>query len=111
MSNGDPAADGADPSFGKALERVLDAGQTLIVRRIDLLVDELSARGRSLLTAAVGAIALLMGWFFVVAAVLDAIDDYFPRFAVEIVAGVLHVGVGAAIAIARRQRASERAST
>jgi len=106
MSNGDPVADGADPSFGNALERVFGAVQTLIVRRIDLLVDELSARGRSLLTPAVGAIALLMGWFFVVAAVLDAIDDHFPRFSVVIVAGILHLGVGAAIAIARRQRAS-----
>jgi Protein of unknown function (DUF1469). len=108
MSNGGPVADGADPRFGDALERVYDAGQTLIVRRIDLLVEELSAQGRSLLAFAVGtifgAMALLVGWFFVVAGVIDAIDDYFPRFAVEIVVGILHVGAGAAIAIARRRQ-------
>ena len=46
VSNGDPVADGADPSFGNALERVYGAGQELIVRRIDLLVEELAAQGR-----------------------------------------------------------------
>jgi Putative Actinobacterial Holin-X, holin superfamily III len=111
VSNGGPVADGADPSFGDALERVYGAGQTLIVRRIDLLVEELGAQGRSLLAAAVGtifgAMAVLVGWFFVVAGLVDAIDDYVPRFAVEIVVGVLHVGVGAALAISRRQRAAE----
>ena len=114
VSNGDPIADGADPSFGNALERVYGAGQTLIVRRIDLLVEELAAQGRSLLAASVGtifgAVAVLVGWFFVVAGVVDAIDA-FPRFAVEIVVGILHVGIGAAIVIARRQRAAEKAYT
>jgi len=114
VSNADPVADGEDPSFVDALERVYGAGQTLIVRRIDLLVEELAAQGRSLLTAAVGtlfgAMALLVGWFFVVAGVVDAIDDYAPRFAVEIVVGILHVGVGTAIAISRRQQAAEKAS-
>ena len=113
VSNGDPVADGADPSFGNALERVYGAGQELIVRRIDLLVEELAAQGRSLLPTVgtiFGAMAVLVGWFFVVAGVVDAIDDYVPRFAVEIVVGILHVGVGAAITIARRQRAAEKAS-
>ena len=114
VSNGDPVADGADPSFGNALERVYGAGQTLIVRRIDLLVEELAAQGRTLLAAAGGtifaAMAVLVGWLFVVAGVVDAIDDYVPRFAVEFVVGILHVGVGAAIVIAGRQRAAEKAS-
>jgi hypothetical protein len=114
LSHGDPVADGADPSFGNALERVYGAGQELIVRRIDLLVEELAAQGRSLLAATAGtiftAMAVLVGWFFVVAGVVDAIDDYAPRFAVEIVVGILHVGVGAAITIARRQRAAQKAS-
>ena len=114
VSNGDPVADGADPSFGNALERVYGAGQELIVRRIDLLVEELAAQGRSLLAATAGtifaAMAVLVGWLFVVAGVVDAIDDYVPRFAVEIVVGILHVGVGAAITIARRQRAAQKAS-
>ena len=71
MSNGDPVADGAESSFGNALERVYGAGQTLIVRRIDLLVEELAAQGRSLLAASVttvlGAVGVLVGWIFVVA--------------------------------------------
>ena len=114
VSNGNPVADGADPSFGNALERVYGAGQALIVRRIDLLVEELAAQGRSLLAASVGAIVgavvVLVGWFFVVAGVVDASDDYVPRFAVEIVVGILHVGVGAAIVIAGRQRPAQTAS-
>src|SRR4029450_13248303 len=56
VSTRDPVADGADPSFGNALERVYGAGQELIVRRIDLLVEELAAQGRSLLAASVGTI-------------------------------------------------------
>ena len=115
VSNGVPVADSADPSFGNALERVYGAGQELIVRRIDLLVEELAAQGRSLLSATAGtifaAMAVLVGWLFAVAGVVDAIDDYLPRFAVEIVVGILHVGVGAAITIARRQWAAQKAST
>jgi hypothetical protein len=78
-----------DPTLGHALERVVDAGQTLIGRRIDLLVEEeLSALGTRLLSSFVstvlgGALALV-GWLITMAGIVDALDDYFARHVVEI---------------------------
>jgi hypothetical protein len=102
----DPAIGEGDPTLGHALERVIDAGQTLIVRRIDLLVEELSSLGNHLLTTlvstAVGALLALVGWLIIVAGIVDALDDRFPRHGVEIAIGLVHVLAGAALLWRRR---------
>jgi hypothetical protein len=114
VPNAAPVVDRSDPSFGDALERVYGAGQTLIVRRIDLLVEELAAQGRSLLAASVttvlGAAGALVGWIFVVAGVIDVLDPYVPRYVVEIAVGILHIGIGVTIIMAGRWRAAEEVS-
>jgi len=106
----DSAGATEDPSLGNAIERVYEAGQSLLVRRIDLLVEELAEHARSLLAAAgipfAGAVVALVGWFIAVAGIIDALDGSFPRFAVEIVIGILHVGIGVALVIVARRRAT-----
>jgi hypothetical protein len=93
---------GGDPTLGHALERVFEAQQTLVARRIDLLIEEATAKLQSLVAisvgAAAGAIAALAGWFFVMVGVIDALDDRFPRSGVEIAIGALHIAAGAALA-------------
>ena len=85
------------PSVGDALERVTEAGQRLVVRRIDLFVEEARALLQSGLGTAGGAVFALAGWFLIVAGILDVLGRYFPRFAVEIGLGTLHVLLGVAI--------------
>ena len=101
---------GNDVSVGTALERVYEAGQDLIVRRIDLLSEELADEGRKALAHALattaGAIVALAGWFIAIFGVIGLLDDHFPRAGVEIVVGILHVAVGTAIAIRARGHTS-----
>jgi hypothetical protein len=95
-----------DPTLGHALERVVEAGQTLIVRRMDLLVEEISSLGSKLLTDLVstvlGAGVAVVGWLIAVAGIIDALDDRFARYSVEIAIGLLHVAIGVAL-LWRRQ--------
>jgi uncharacterized membrane protein YqjE len=102
-----------DPSIGHALERIFDAGQTLIVRRMDLLVMEMSALSaqtiRMVAISVVGGVTTLVGWLILLAGVTDWLDDYFARQAVEIAIGLVHLAVGVALLLWRRRVA--RAAT
>jgi hypothetical protein len=87
---------------------VFEAQQALVVRRLDLFAEEITAKATSFVTrsvgALVGAIAALAGWFIAIAGVIDALDDFFPRSAVEIGTGALHIGVGLALLMSRFRR-------
>ena len=111
VSYGDHAISDEDPSLGNALERVFEAQQNLVVRRVDLLVEQLNALGGNFVSAAVsallGSLAALGGWFIAMAGVVDTLDDYFARSAVEIALGMIHVGAGVAILFHRRLRSRE----
>jgi uncharacterized membrane protein YqjE len=103
VSYSDSAVTGEDPSLGDALERVFEAQQSLVVRRVDLLLEEITAKAKSLVSlfvgAIVGALAALAGWFIAIAGVIDVLDDRFARSAVEIGMGMLHVGAGIALVL------------
>jgi len=103
-----------DQGLVHAVERVVDAGQTLTVRRIDLLIEELRAHSFRLLTYAIGAfagVALgLAGYCVALVGLIDWLDDYFARAAVEIVLGVMHVATGAAVIWLGRRRAEQAPS-
>jgi len=96
-----------DPTIGHALERIFDAGQTLIVRRLDLLVEEMSALStktlRMVAMTLVGGVAALVGWLILLAGITDWLDDYFARQAVEIAIGLVHLAVGVALLVWRRR--------
>jgi hypothetical protein len=106
-------AEDADATLGKALERVLEAQQDLVVRRASLLIEELIAKASDFasrwLLAVVGSLVAIAGWFISMVGVIDALDDYFARFAVELALGAIHVAAGIAMIFVRRT--SARAST
>ena len=92
-----------EPNVADALERTYEAGQSLIVRRVDLLVAEarlLLHDGRALGIAGLVAVA---GWLFLMLGVIDGLAQRVPRFAVELAVGLAHVG--AAAVLLRRARA------
>ena len=101
VSYSDPAITSDDPSLGHALERVFEAQQALVVRRVDLLIEEMTAKLKSTLALSVGvfasAIAALVGWLIAIVGVVDGLDDQLPRSAVEIAIGLLHIAGGAAL--------------
>lgn len=93
-----------EPRIGDALERTYEAGQSLIVQRIDLLVAEskLLARGGGLL--ALGAVVALLGWIHLVQGAIDGLAARYPRFAVELAVGVVHVAAAALFFFRARSR-------
>ena len=101
----------ADATLGSALERVLEAQQDLVIRRAGLRAEELVAQLSSFvsgsLVAAVGGAIAFAGWLIVMVGLVDALDRYFARFAVEIALGAIHVAAGLAIVLARRWRSRE----
>lgn len=45
VSYADPGITSEDPTLGDALERVFEAQQALVVRRVDLLLEEICVAG------------------------------------------------------------------
>jgi putative superfamily III holin-X len=102
--------DGNEVTVGTALERVYEAGQDLVIRRIDLLSEELADEGRKAVAHALattgGAIVALAGWFIAIFGVIGVLDDHLPRAGVEIGIGMLHLAIGLAIAFRARRPAA-----
>jgi hypothetical protein len=77
--------------MGEALERTVEAGRSLIVRRMDLLAAETRSllHDGGMLLAAV-AIALI-GWIYLVHALTLGLSELYPRSVVEVAVGLAHV--------------------
>jgi hypothetical protein len=80
-----------ESSMSEALERTVEAGQSLIVRRMELLVAEMRTllhdSGMLLLATAFA----LFGWVYLMRAATVALSEHFPRIAVELAVGVPHL--------------------
>jgi hypothetical protein len=95
-----------EPTVGDALERTVEAGQSLIVRRIDLLVAEAKLFAQSGALAVLGGVVALIGWILLVQGVVDGFAQRFPRFAVELVVAVVHFGIAALLLFRVRSQAN-----
>ncbi len=76
-----------------AIERIVDAGQSLMLRRVELVCAETvqSLRGeRAMLVAIPFAI---VGWLLVLCGTRSALGMHFPPFAVDIGLGLAHLVV------------------
>lgn len=90
--------------MGRALERTYEAGQALIVQRIDLLVAESKLLARSGRMVALGAVVALTGWIYLVHGMIDGLALHYPRFAVELTVGLVHLGFGGLLFVRARSR-------
>lgn len=90
--------------MGRALERTYDAGQALIVQRIDLLVAESKLLARSGWMVLLGAVLALTGWIYLVHGTIDGLALHYPRFAVELAVGFVHLGFGVLLIVRARSR-------
>lgn len=96
-----------EPTVGDALERTVEAGQSLIVRRIDLLVAETKLLAQSGALGLIGGVIALIGWVLLVQGIVDGLDQRFPRFAVELAVAVVHFGLAALLLFRVRSRVHE----
>lgn len=93
-----------EPSIGDALERTLEVGQSLVVRRIDLLVAESKLLARSAGIAVLGFAVALIGWVYLVHGAIDGLGQRYPRFLVELAVGFAHFGLLAVMLVRARSR-------
>jgi len=93
-----------EPGIGEALERTLEAGQSLVVRRIDLLVAESKLLAQSGGMAVLAFVVALIGWVYLVHGVIDGLAQRYPRFAVELAVGFAHFGLVALLLLRARSR-------
>jgi hypothetical protein len=91
-----------EPRIADALERTFEAGQALVVRRIDLLVAESRLLARSGGMLVLGGIVALTGWIHLVDGVIDGLTPRYPRFALELAVGLVHFGLAAALLLRAR---------
>ncbi|MBK7951815.1 MAG: hypothetical protein IPK00_24390 [Deltaproteobacteria bacterium] len=89
-----------------ALERVVDAGQSLFLRRVELVFVEgihaLRAEGWVLMVVPFA----ILGWLFVVNGARSGLAMQLPPFAVDVGIGLFHLAIAALLL--RRSRAAER---
>lgn len=90
--------------MGRALERTYEAGQALVVQRIDLLVAEAKLLARSGRMAALGAVVGLTGWIYLLHGAIDGLALRYPRFAVELAVGLVHLGFAVLLFVRARSR-------
>lgn len=94
-----------EPSIGGALERTFEAGQSLVVRRIDLLVTEAKVLAQSGAMVVLGAVVGLIGWIYLVNGAIEGLATRYPRFAVVLAAGGIHLVIAALLVFRARSRA------
>jgi hypothetical protein len=97
-----------EPSVSTALERTYEAGQSLIVRGVDLLMAETKLLLRDGRTFGIGVLAALAGWLFLMHGLVDGLAERYPRFAVELAVGLAHVGAAALFALRARSAPPRR---
>jgi len=108
LGNGNGGITDGNATLGSAVERVLEAQQDLVIRRASLMIEELIANASDFISrwllVTVGILVAIAGWFIAMVGVVDALDDYFARFSVELVVGAIHVAAGVSMIFARRMR-------
>jgi len=92
-----------EPSVGHALERTYEAGQALLVRRIDLLVAESRLFLRAGRALGIGVVVALLGWLYLMEGLIDGLAGRHPRFAVELCVGLAHAVLAALLLLRGRQ--------
>lgn len=93
-----------EPGIGDALERTYEAGQSLIVQRIDLLVAESRLLAHNSGIAVLGAVVALAGWVYLMHGVIDGLALQLPRFAVELGVGLAHIAIAVVFLLRARGR-------
>jgi len=110
----DPRTAPPEPSLLESLVRVLEAGQRIVLDRIDLARFDVSQVARRMLRAAgllaIGAILLAGGWFTLMAGGVCWLQQYLSLPVSLVLAATLTAGLGAAaLAVGVRRMRDEGA--
>ena len=91
-----------EPTIVDALERTYGAGQSLVVRGVQLLLAETRLFLRDSRTFGIGVLVALAGWIFLMCGVIDGLAERYPRYAVELGVGLFHLAAGALLVFRAR---------
>jgi hypothetical protein len=97
-----------DAGIGEACDRVFEAGQQLIVRRLELGALEARMLARSGIALGLAALVGITGWLYVLSGLVDALARSQPRFAVELGVGAFHVALAFGLVAVSRNAAPSR---
>lgn len=78
----------------RAVERIYESGQNLLIRRIDLLVEEARMLALDAGLAIAGGLIVLLGWVRVMNGAVEGLARVMPHHGAELVVGAVHVGLG-----------------
>jgi hypothetical protein len=99
------------PEYGvkRALERIYESSQSLVIRRIDLLVEEARQLVQDAALGITGCLIALLGWMHVMEGAVAALSRIMPHPGAEFVVGGLHVGLGVGFVLWARAHARKAA--
>jgi hypothetical protein len=90
-----------EPTVVDALERTYEAGQSLVMRSVQLLVAETRLTLRDGRSFVIGVVVGLVGWILLMRGAIDGLAQHYPRFAVELAVGLLHLGAATLLLVRR----------
>jgi hypothetical protein len=94
--------------IGEACDRVYEAGQQLIVQRLELGTQEARMLARSGFALGLAALVGLTGWLYLLSGLVDGLARSQPRFVVELGVGAFHVALAFGLAAVSWNAASNR---
>ena len=99
----------AEANVREAALRVYEAGQALALQRLELWIAEARIVARGGLGILFAACVAFAGWLYFVAGVINALARDYPRFAVEVSVGGLHMVLALALFAVSRRAVANRA--
>lgn len=93
-----------EPNMADAVQRAIEAGQSLIIGRLALVASETRQLIRESGSLLFVAVVVLTGWLFLVHGVIGGFARHYPRFAVEVVVGLVHLALGMLFVVRSRVR-------
>ena len=81
-----------EPSIGAALDRTVEAGQSLILGRFELLLAEVRKFFQDSAILLIASVIAVTGWVYLMRGLTHGLSEHYPRYAVDLGVGAVHVG-------------------
>ena len=81
-----------EPRIGDALDRTVEAGQSLILGRFELLLAEFRLFFQDGGIFLIASVIAITGWVYLMRGLTHGLSEHYPRYAVDLGVGAVHVG-------------------
>lgn len=94
-----------EPTIVDTLDRAVEAGQSLLLTRLELVLAEFRGFVHDGGFMLLGGVLAITGWIYVMRGLTNGLSEHYPRYAVELGLGLAHVGLAAFLLLRGRGRA------